>query len=55
MTMTTQQLAKKWNMSPGSLANWRCYGRGPKFVKLGRKIVYKQKDIEKFEKANGNK
>lgn len=51
--MTTEELAKKWKMNPGSLANWRSEKKGPKFVKLGRKVRYKLKDIERFEKSSG--
>lgn len=50
--INTKELAKRWKMSEGTLANWRSKDVGPKFVKLGRKVVYKLKVIEKFEKAN---
>ena len=32
----------------GSLANMRCQKRGPKFFKIGRKVVYRPEDIEAF-------
>ena len=32
----------------GSLANLRWKKRGPKFFKIGRKIVYRPEDIETF-------
>jgi hypothetical protein len=32
----------------GSLANLRSQRRGPKFFKVGRKVVYKPADIEDF-------
>ncbi|OGP52870.1 MAG: hypothetical protein A2Y65_01260 [Deltaproteobacteria bacterium RBG_13_52_11] len=38
--------------SEGSLANWRHFLRGPKFFKVGRKIVYRQEDIEEFLFSN---
>jgi hypothetical protein len=34
--------------SEGTLANWRMQGRGPRFYRVGRKIVYKPEDIEAF-------
>jgi len=34
--------------STASLANMRCQKRGPKFFKLGRKVVYRPEDIEAF-------
>lgn len=50
--MTTKELAKKWNVSAGTLANWRSQKRGPKFLKLGRKVVYKTEAIKKFESVS---
>lgn len=50
--MTTKELAKEWGVSAGTLANWRSQNRGPKFLRLGRKVVYKTKDIEKFESVS---
>jgi hypothetical protein len=32
----------------GSLANMRCHKRGPKFFKIGRKVVYRTEDIENY-------
>jgi hypothetical protein len=32
----------------GSLANMRSQGRGPRFFKVGRKVVYRPEDIEAF-------
>ena len=34
--------------SPAVLANLRGAGRGPKYYKVGRKVVYKPEDIERF-------
>jgi len=39
-------------MTIGTLANWRSKGRGPKFLKVGRKVLYRNLDIDKFEKSN---
>lgn len=33
---------------PGVLANWRAQGRGPKYYKAHRRIIYKPEDIEAF-------
>lgn len=32
----------------GSLANMRCKKIGPKFFKIGRKVVYRPEDIEAY-------
>ena len=34
--------------SEGHLANLRCQGRGPKYYRVGRKIIYKPEDVEAF-------
>lgn len=48
------QLAKRWDMHPRTLENWRQQGRGPRFFKLhdGPKapVRYRLEDIEEFEK-----
>ena len=31
-----------------TLEAWRCYGRGPAFHKIGRKIYYKKEDLDRF-------
>ena len=50
--MTTKELAERWNIAEGTLANWRSQKRGPKFMRLGRKVVYKADAIAKFEKIS---
>ena len=37
--------------SVGTLAKWRCSGRGPVFVKVGGRIVYLPSDIAAFINA----
>ncbi|MCP4745686.1 MAG: helix-turn-helix domain-containing protein, partial [Desulfobacteraceae bacterium] len=29
-----------YSIDAGTLANWRCQGRGPAYVKYGRKVLY---------------
>ena len=36
-----------WNRAR-TLANWRCQGRGPAYVKSGRKVLYKRTMIDHF-------
>lgn len=47
--LTSIDLAKRWMMPDKTLSQWRWNGRGPKFTKIGRHILYKIEDIEKFE------
>lgn len=32
----------------GTLHVWRCHGRGPKFVRVGRSIRYRLQDLQAF-------
>ena len=34
--------------SEGVLANWRSQRKGPRFYKLGRRVIYRPSDIEDF-------
>lgn len=33
-------------LSPGSLANLRCKKEGPKYYKVGKKVLYRRSDLE---------
>jgi predicted site-specific integrase-resolvase len=48
--LTPAELAKRWGLSVHTLLLWRIQGNGPKFLKLGRKVLYSFDEIEKFEK-----
>ena len=43
------QLARRWGVTPKTLQNWRCKGRGPPYLKIGGHIIYRQADVEQFE------
>jgi len=45
-------LADRWLVSPRTLEQWRWQGRGPRYLKIGGRVVYRQQDIEAFEVAN---
>ena len=47
--LTPPELAKRWRMSEGTLANWRSSEQGPKLVKLGHAVIYDIGEIEDFE------
>ena len=44
-----QGLALRWCISPRTLERWRWLGEGPRFIKLGGRVVYRLTDIEAFE------
>lgn len=46
------ELARRWKLSPRTLERWRWTGEGPKFVKLGGRVVYRLEDVEAFERDN---
>lgn len=47
--LTSRQIAKRWKMHPGSIANMRAQGKGPRFIKFGRKVLYRLSTIDAFE------
>ncbi|MBB5747932.1 AlpA family transcriptional regulator [Micrococcus sp. TA1] len=42
---TGPQLAEYLGTTAGTLAYWRYMGRGPKFIKLGRSVRYRESDV----------
>ena len=48
----TCDAAEVLGLAPGTLANWRYFGRGPKYVKLGRKrssrVLYDLRDLFEY-------
>ena len=49
--LTQAQLATRWHISPRTLEQWRWLGKGPKFLKIGARVLYDEADIEAFEAA----
>jgi len=47
-----KDLAKRWPISPRTLEQWRWQGRGPQFLKIGGRVVFRFSDVEAFEAAN---
>ncbi len=45
-------LANRWAMSERTLERWRYEGRGPAFLKIGGRVLYRLKDVEGYEMAN---
>lgn len=46
--LNTHEAATFLNLSAGTLEVWRCTGRGPKYAKLGKRVVYDVADLESF-------
>ena len=49
----SSQAARYLNMHAGTLANMRCRGVGPRFWKVGSKVLYKYDDLDAFVEAGG--
>jgi excisionase family DNA binding protein len=46
---SVKQAADYLGVSVSSLDRWRCYGTGPRFVKVGRKVVrYRRSALDAF-------
>lgn len=44
-------LARRWKISHRTLERWRWLGKGPQFLKLGGRVVYRMADVLAFEEA----
>jgi Helix-turn-helix domain len=44
-------LARRWQISPRTLERWRWLGIGPRYIKIGGRVVYRLEDIEAYEAA----
>jgi hypothetical protein len=49
--LTDAQLAIRWQLSRGTLANQRSQGRGPAYLKLAGRVRYRRSDIEAYEQT----
>ena len=45
-----QEAAVRLGLSPGTLRNWRHLGRGPAYVKVGRRVLYPESVLENYLK-----
>ena len=50
-SLRTKEAADYLGVSPGTLEVWRCKGRGPRYSKLGKVVVYDPTDLEDFRDA----
>lgn len=50
-----EDLAKRWKVTPLTLAQWRWTGRGPRFFKAGRNTFYRVPDIEAYEEQRAQR
>ncbi|BAH74966.1 helix-turn-helix transcriptional regulator [Solidesulfovibrio magneticus] len=50
-SLRTREAAEYLGVSPGTLEVWRCKGRGPRYYKLGKVVVYDPTDLDAFREA----
>ena len=44
-------LARRWRLSPRTLERWRWHGIGPRYLKIGGRVVYRLEDVQAYEAA----
>ncbi|WP_319472121.1 helix-turn-helix domain-containing protein [uncultured Pseudodesulfovibrio sp.] len=49
--MNTSQAAEYLGLKKGTLEVWRCHGRGPRYAKLGARVVYSKSDLDLFVRS----
>lgn len=42
-------LSRRWSISPRTLERWRWLGQGPRYLKIGGRVVYRLDDVEAYE------
>lgn len=54
--LTTEELADRWGLHPGTIRNWRHEGRGPEWRKINKNplgpVIYDMKTVLDYEKKN---
>jgi hypothetical protein len=49
--LTQEQAAEIIGVKPSTLGSWRHFGRGPRYLKIGRCCFYRRADIETWPDA----
>jgi Helix-turn-helix domain len=50
--LTIDEAAERLRLVRGTLNNWRVQGRGPRYLKVGKRILYPVTELAVFELAN---
>ncbi len=48
--LLTEDLARRWRISPRTLERWRFQRCGPSYRRIGGRVVYRLEEVERFEK-----
>lgn len=46
--LTTENAAEYLDLKKQTLEIWRVYGKGPKFLKIGRSVRYRKADLDTY-------
>ena len=49
IAINENELAERWGISPKTLQRWRSEGRGPRYLKLSKRVVYPVDEVLNFE------
>ena len=49
--LVTAEVAERYRTSPETVRYWRHIGYGPKSIKVGRRVLYDERDLEAFDAA----
>ncbi len=50
--LTTDEAARYVGVKKSTLAKWRVYGKGPRFLKLGHTVRYLRNDLDAYLAAS---
>jgi hypothetical protein len=42
-------LSRRWKLSPRTLERWRWLRQGPRYIKVGGRVIYRVEDVEAYE------
>ena len=45
------ELSRRWRLSPRTLEQWRWKKIGPRYLKIGGRVLYRLEDVEAYEAA----
>ena len=52
MNLTREKAAEYLGLGLRTLDNWRSQGRGPRYLKLGSRVIYPLQELDAFKAAN---
>jgi predicted DNA-binding transcriptional regulator AlpA len=50
--LVTEEVAALFRTSPSTVRYWRHLGKGPRSIKVGRRVLYRQSDVQAWADAH---